>query len=86
MKKILLLLVFIGLTYSAKSQNASVEKSVTGIQTGVLGIWVHNETKLSNPLTLRTEAGMDFGAVTFTQRLDTPLHRSLQLSPAGITI
>jgi hypothetical protein len=61
MKKVLLFFVFIGFIFTAKSQNASVEKSVTGIQTGVLGIWVHNETKLSNPLALRTEVGMDFG-------------------------
>ena len=29
------------------------------MQTGVLGIWVHKETKLSNQVALRTEIGMD---------------------------
>lgn len=61
MKKFLILLILVGLTFSAKSQNASVEKSVTGIQTGFLGIWVHREMKLSNPIALRAEIGMDFG-------------------------
>ena len=50
-----------GLTLTAKSQTASVEESTYGIQTGVLGIWAHNETKLSNQIALRAEIGMDAG-------------------------
>ena len=61
MKKILLTLIFCGLTLTAKSQTASVEESTYGIQTGVLGIWAHNETKLSNQIALRVEIGMDAG-------------------------
>ena len=61
MKKILLTLICCGLTLTAKSQTASVEESTYGIQTGVLGIWAHNETKLSNQIALRTEIGMDAG-------------------------
>ena len=61
MKKKLLTLVFCGLTLIAKSQNASVEQSTYGIQTGFLGIWAHNETKLSNSITLRSEIGFDSG-------------------------
>lgn len=61
MKKILLTLVFGGLTLIAKSQNASVEQSTYGIQTGFLGIWAHNETKLSNSIALRSEIGFDSG-------------------------
>ena len=61
MKKALLFFVFIGLIYTAKSQNARVEKSVTGIQAGLLGIWINKEMRLSNPIVLRAEAGMDFG-------------------------
>ncbi len=52
-----------GLSFVAKSQNtnvdASVEKSIFGIQTGLFGIWAHNETKLSNKIVLRTELGFD---------------------------
>lgn len=61
MKKILLTLTFCGLTLIAKSQTASVEESTYGIQTGVLGIWAHKETKLSNQIALRAEIGMDGG-------------------------
>lgn len=61
MKKNILTLIFCGLTLIAKSQNASVEESTFGIQTGFLGIWVHNETKLSNSIALRTELGFDSG-------------------------
>ncbi|MGB3588702.1 MAG: hypothetical protein WBA23_19295 [Tunicatimonas sp.] len=61
MKKTLLILTLCGLTLVAKSQNTSVEKSTFGLQTGVLGIWVYNEAKLSNTIALRTEVGFDFG-------------------------
>ncbi len=61
MKKILLTLTLCGLTLIAKSQNASVEQSTFGIQTGFLGIWVHNESKLSNQFALRSELGLDAG-------------------------
>jgi hypothetical protein len=61
MKKILLTLIFCGLTLIAKSQTASVEQSSYGIQTGVLGIWAHNESKLSNQIALRSELGLDTG-------------------------
>jgi hypothetical protein len=63
MKKTLLILTICGLSFVAKSQNtnidASVEKSIFGIQTGIFGIWAHNETKLSNKIVLRTELGFD---------------------------
>ncbi|MFL0063839.1 hypothetical protein [Tenacibaculum maritimum] len=61
MKKKLLILAFFGLTLVAKSQTASVAKSTYGIQTGILGIWAHNESKLSNQISLRSEIGMDAG-------------------------
>lgn len=63
MKKTLLVLALCGLTIAVKSQNASasVEKSTFGIQTGFLGIWAHNETKLCNSIALRIELGLDSG-------------------------
>lgn len=61
MKKFLLLLAFAGLVLSAKTQNVGVDKSVTGIQTGFFGTWIHRETKLSNSVALRTEFGLDAG-------------------------
>jgi hypothetical protein len=59
MKKILLTIAFCGLTIIAKSQNTSVEKSTYGIQTGFLGVWIHNESKLSNEFSLRIELGLN---------------------------
>jgi len=61
MKKTYLTLIFCSLTLIAKSQNASVEKSTFGIQTGFLGIWANNESKLSNKIALRSEIGFDTG-------------------------
>lgn len=40
---------------------ASVEKSIFGIETGIFGIWAHNEFRLTNTLALRTELGYDAG-------------------------
>ena len=60
MKKRILLSLIISLIYTVgKSQTASVEKSTYGIQTGLLGIWVHNEMKLTNQIALRTEFGVN---------------------------
>src|SRR5690606_7369286 len=61
MKKLFLTLTFFGIIFTAKSQTTSVEKSTFGIQTGFLGIWVHNESKLSNQIALRSELGFDSG-------------------------
>lgn len=62
MKIKVLLSLIIGLLYfTVNSQTASVEKSTYGIQTGLLGIWVHNELKLTNQIALRTEIGFDSG-------------------------
>lgn len=75
MKKALLTLTLCGLTLFAKSQNTSVEKSTFGVQTGVLGIWVYNEAKLSNTIALRAELGFDFGIweTTFYDNYNSPL-------------
>jgi len=63
MRKIVLTLIFCGITIIAKSQNQniSVENSTYGIQIGILGIWAHNETKLSDKIALRSEIGLDSG-------------------------
>ena len=64
MKKIITL-VFLSLSIFCNAQNARVERSVFGIQTGFLGIWAHNESKLSNTIALRSEIGLDAG-ILFT--------------------
>jgi hypothetical protein len=62
MKKIFITMTFCGLVLMAKSQEASVEKSTYGIQTGYFGIWAHNESRIANYIALRTEIGFD-GAI-----------------------
>jgi len=57
-KSIIYLSILMSTTF-AKAQDASVEKSTYGIQTGILGVWVHREVKLSNEIALRAELGMD---------------------------
>jgi len=61
MKKILFSLIFCATSLFATAQTASVEQSVWGIQTGFLGAWVHNESRLSNSIALRGELGLDTG-------------------------
>jgi hypothetical protein len=52
-------LLFISIFQAIHAQTASIEKSVFGLQTGFLGIWVHNEARLTNKIALRTEIGLD---------------------------
>ena len=65
MKKILLTITLCLLTILTKaqdaSQEASVEKSIYGVQFGILGIWVHNESRLTNRIALRSEIGIEAG-------------------------
>ena len=61
MKKYLLTLSFCGLTLIMKSQTPSVEDITFGVQTGFLGAWVYNETRISDQITLRGEIGFDSG-------------------------
>ena len=47
---------------SINAQNtATVERSIWGAQTGILGVWVHNESRLSNSIALRSELGFNGG-------------------------
>ncbi|MBQ4820770.1 hypothetical protein [Aquimarina sp. MMG016] len=58
-KVILVSLFFFGsyVGFSQKAVEASVEKSVFGVQVGPIGVWAHNELKLSNQIALRSEIG-----------------------------
>ncbi len=44
-----------------QGQELSVEKSIFGIQTGLLGIWGHNEFRMSDKIAFRSEIGFDSG-------------------------
>ncbi|TYA70048.1 hypothetical protein [Seonamhaeicola marinus] len=62
MKNVYLFLFFaLIISKTSFSQSASVEESTSGVQIGVLGVWFHNETKLSNKIALRSEVGFDGG-------------------------
>ena len=67
MKKWILILVFCAFSGKIQAQNASVEKSIYGLQIEALGILGHTEKRLSNTLALRAEAGLGgglwFGAI-----------------------
>jgi hypothetical protein len=51
--------VILGICFSAQAQNTTVEKSFFGIQTGLAGVWLNNESKLSNSIALRSEIGIE---------------------------
>lgn len=61
MQQLLFAIVFMSSTLAVKSQTASVEKSLFGVQTGFLDISAHHEAKLTNQIVLRTEVGFDSG-------------------------
>ncbi|PIB27559.1 hypothetical protein BFP77_11765 [Maribacter sp. 4U21] len=61
MKKLIVSFLIFGWAVTLKSQNTGVEKSTIGIQTGILGIWVHSENRLSPQIALRSEIGLDAG-------------------------
>ena len=54
-----LALIFLGLTLNANCQTIGVEKTFFSIQTGLAGIWINNESKLSNTIALRSEIGIE---------------------------
>lgn len=54
------LICFISLGMTSQNK-ATVEKSIFGLQTGFLGLWVHNEYKISDKIALRSEFGLDAG-------------------------
>lgn len=60
MKKLVFFLL-LGLQGIGFAQEANVEKSRSGIQTGLFGVWFHNETRLSGSIALRTEVGLHAG-------------------------
>ncbi len=82
-KKIILLSVVFCCMLSAKAQEASVETSTFGIQTGFMGVWAHAENKLSASIALRTELGFDsvLGAGSFNNKIDFLIIPSISLEP-----
>lgn len=61
MRSILISLALLVVTTTSYAQNGQVERSLFGIQTGFLGLWAHNEARLSRLIALRAELGLDGG-------------------------
>ncbi len=81
MKKLIIVFTFLLALTPAYAQDASVEDSFFGLQTGLLGIWVHNETKLSSEIALRTEIGLDTGLFINDNNLGFLLTPVITLEP-----
>lgn len=86
MKRLFLVIMIGLLTYNVFSQDKipKVEKSIFGLQTGMLGVWVHNEYGLTNAVTLRTELGLDtgiFGGDYYDNRFNFILFPTVTLEP-----
>jgi hypothetical protein len=60
-RNILLLLIIVVQNTFSQDKTVGVEKSIFGVQTGILGFWAHNESRLTNEISLRTELGLDVG-------------------------
>lgn len=56
-----IILVLVSLCLNINAQDAQVEKSIYGIQTGFLGIWLNHEARLASQFVLRIELGFDSG-------------------------
>ena len=55
MKKIALLTILLLSIFSAKAQNQNLEKNVLGLQVGLFGLDIYNESRLSENIALRSE-------------------------------
>lgn len=59
MKKLFALLFILFSVSLAKAQEAPVTTNPVEIHTGILGIWLNKEYKMSNKLAIRAEVGLD---------------------------
>lgn len=68
-KTILSVFLFLIVIHTANSQNqATVEKSITSLQIGILGVYVNNEFAVSKQIVLTTEIGLNgsiFGGFSY---------------------
>ena len=58
-----LLVLFVTFNTNAQqnTSDATIEKNLTGIQLGFIGVWAYNEARLTDQLALRTELGLSLG-------------------------
>jgi len=73
MKVILTSIFLLFLIFQASAQDqsnlapVSVEKSIYGVQTGFLGAWLYNESRLNDEFALRSQVGFDFRVEGFRE-------------------
>ncbi|MFN3782500.1 MAG: hypothetical protein ACK4R6_01160 [Spirosomataceae bacterium] len=69
---------------NAYSQEARVDSTTFGIQTGFLGIYAHNEARISPKIALRTEVGINagiYGGAMYAKRIGTELTPVITVEP-----
>jgi hypothetical protein len=83
MKKLFLLSLVLFSMSSFSQDTLRVEKSIYGIQTGLLGFWAYNEARITDKIALRTELGFDLGVGqnSFNDKNIFILLPSLRLEP-----
>ena len=83
MKRLFLLSLVLFSMGSFSQDSLRVEKSIYGIQTGLLGFWAHNEARITDKIALRTELGFDLGVGqnSFNDKNIFILLPSLRLEP-----
>ncbi len=62
------------------AQSSGVEKTLFDTQTGILGFWINNESRISNTFALRTEIGLD------AELFDHPYRKAGILLAPGIAL
>jgi hypothetical protein len=64
------------------AQNVSVDKSLWSIQTGLIGFWINNESKVSNSTVLRAEVGIEATSLYFSnQQTYYTLNPTIKIEP-----
>lgn len=63
-------------------EKQGVEHALYGVQTGLLGVWVFNEARLSNSLALRTEIGLEAGMLFYASNLIGDVGTVTDFSPS----
>ncbi|WP_435136480.1 hypothetical protein [Formosa sp. A9] len=59
MKNLLFAMFVCGLSLGSYAQSSSVERSIFNVQTNLLGLYINNESRLTNSIALRSEIGLD---------------------------
>lgn len=67
----------------SQEQKKEIEKSITSVQTGILGFWVNNETRIAPKTALRSEIGLGVGFSYnfFSDNLSLAMFPTLRVEP-----